>query len=315
MTHLHAPLPVRAGVSPSQLHLPPGSWPSLLAFLCQRFAHVGASVWHARLASGQVFDQQGRPFRPDSPYAARQRIWYYREVETETAIPFAAPLLYRDDRLVVADKPHFLPCMPGGRHVHETLLTRLRTELALPELTPIHRLDRETAGVILFCVRHDCRAAYQTLFQKREVHKEYEAIAPYRPDLQLPARRCSRLQEGRDSFLMTEVEGEANSETRIELIERRGEFARYRLTPLTGKKHQLRAHMAAMGIAVHGDPWYPELLPDRAVDDFSAHLLLLARAITFVDPFDGSERHYRSARTLDWPAAGCASAASSPPPA
>ncbi|WP_028535708.1 pseudouridine synthase [Paludibacterium yongneupense] len=302
MSHLIAPLPLRDGLSPSHLHLPPGQWPSLLSFLLHRFPHVAEHAWRTRLASGQVFDHAGQPFQLDSPYPARQRIWYYREVETETAIPFDSPVLYRDERLVVADKPHFLACMPGGRHVHETLLTRLRISLSLPELTPIHRLDRETAGVILFCTRHDDRGAYQTLFQRHEVGKEYEAIAGFHPGILLPTVRRSRLQEGETGFLMCEVPGEPNSETRIELMERCGEFARYRLTPLTGKKHQLRAHMAAMGIAIHGDPWYPERMPDKAVDDFSSHLLLLARSISFTDPFDGSARCYRSARTLDWPA-------------
>ncbi|TDR82956.1 pseudouridine synthase [Paludibacterium purpuratum] len=302
MSQSNAPVPIRHGLSPSQLHLPPGQWPSLLAFLLQRFPHVDALAWRQRLADGLVFDQQGRPFRLESAYPANQRIWYYREVATEVAVPFAAPVLYRDQRLVVADKPHLLACMPAGRHVQETLLTRLRTTLALPELSPIHRLDRETAGVILFCVRRDDRGAYQQLFQQHQVQKEYEAIAGFRPDLALPTVRRSRLQERRDTFLMTEVAGgEVNSETRIELIERRGALARYRLIPQTGKKHQLRAHLAAMGIAIHGDPWYPEMLPARPDDDFSSHLLLLARAISFVDPFDGSVRSYRSTRTLAWP--------------
>jgi tRNA pseudouridine32 synthase / 23S rRNA pseudouridine746 synthase len=301
MTYLNAPVPVLDGLSPSHLHLPPGAWPSLLAFLLYRFPHVDEGAWRARLAGGQVFDQDGRPFEPQSAYPANQRIWYYREVATETPIPFASPVLYRDERLVVADKPHFLACMPGGRHVRETLLTRLRLSLALPELTPVHRLDRETAGVMLFCTRHEFRAAYQTMFQQHRVRKEYEAIAGFRAGLALPTVRCSRLQERPDTFLMAEVEGVPNSETQIELIERHGAYARYRLIPLTGKKHQLRTHMAALGVGIHGDPWYPEMLPDRAVDDFSAHLLLLARSIAFIDPFDGSERCYRSARTLDWP--------------
>jgi len=301
MKPLNAPVPVRQGLSPSQLYLPPGSWPSLLAFLRQRFAHVEARAWDQRLASGQVFDAQGRPLSLDSAYVPGQRIWYYREVSAERAIPFEAALLYHDQRLVVVDKPHFLPCMPGGRHVRETLLTRLRLALDLPELSPLHRLDRETAGVMLFCTRPEYRGAYQTLFQLRQVHKEYEAIARFLPGLSLPLLHRSRLQQGGDSVFMSEVAGAANSETRIELIERRGDFARYRLTPLSGKKHQLRVHLAALGIAIHNDPWYPVRLPDRAADDFSSHLLLLARAIDFVDPVDGSLRSYRSTRTLDWP--------------
>ena len=186
---------MRNGLAPSCLHLPSGQWPSLLAFLLQRFPHVDELAWRTRLADGQIFDHQGRSFRPDSAYAANQRIWYYREVTAEPPVPFEARVLYRDDRLLVADKPHFLACVPAGRHVYETLLTRLRESLSLPELTPIHRLDRETAGVMLFCTDPDCRSAYQTMFQQRNVQKEYEAIGRFRPTLSLPAVRKSRLQE------------------------------------------------------------------------------------------------------------------------
>lgn len=292
---------MRNGLAPSCLHLPRGQWPSLLSFLLQRFPHVDEHAWRARLSDGQVFDNEGAPYRLDSAYPANRRIWYYREVETEPPVPFEARVLYRDERLLVADKPHFLACVPGGRHVCETLLTRLRESLSLPDLTPIHRLDRETAGVILFCTDPDCRSAYQTMFQQRAVEKEYEAIGRFKADLILPAVHKSRLQERADNFQMIEVDGEPNSETRIELIERRGALARYRLLPLTGKKHQLRAHLAALGIGIHDDPWYPELLSAKVADDFSAPLRLLARAIAFTDPLDGSPRRYRSTRTLDWP--------------
>ncbi|BEV70715.1 MULTISPECIES: pseudouridine synthase [unclassified Paludibacterium] len=301
MSKPSAPLPARQGLTPSRLHLPPGSWPTLLAFLCERFAHVDQASWQQRLTEGRIFDAQGRPFQPDSPYPARQLIWYYREVAAETPIPFNAPVLYRDEHLIVADKPHFLASIPGGRHVHETLLGRLRRELALPALTPIHRLDRETAGVMLFCCRPQERGAYQTLFQQHQVQKEYEAIGAWRPELTLPMVYRSRLQEAEGHFRMIEVAGEANSETHIALIERRGMLARYHLQPRSGKKHQLRAHLAALGIGICGDPWYPDLLPDKAADDFSAPLCLLARAIHFTDPIDGQARSFYSQRTLDWP--------------
>jgi tRNA pseudouridine32 synthase/23S rRNA pseudouridine746 synthase len=293
---------MRDGLAASFLQLPPGHWPSLLDFLCQRFAHVAAESWRARLGAGQVFDAQGRPYPPDSPYPAHQRIWYYREVASEPVLPFDAPVLYRDERLLVADKPHFLACVPGGRHVHQTLLTRLRQSLGLAELTPLHRLDRETAGVMLFCLDPACRDGYQQLFRQQAVRKEYQAIAAYRPELRLPLCYRSRLQERPDDFQMMEVAGEPNSATLIELEETRGALARYALKPQTGKKHQLRAHLAALGIAIHGDRWYPQVLPPLAPDDFSNPLRLLARAIEFTDPFDASQRRYQSARTLDWPA-------------
>jgi tRNA pseudouridine32 synthase/23S rRNA pseudouridine746 synthase len=302
MTRFVAPLPTRDGLSPSHLHLPAGQWPSLLAFLVEYFPHVAAAVWHARLTAGLVVDDQGVPYRPDSAYIAHQRIWYYREVVHEVPVPFAAPVLFRDERLVVADKPHLLAAVPAGHYVRETLLTRLRLELDMPALTPLHRLDRETAGVMLFCTRPEDRGRYQTLFQRHEVRKEYEAIAPFCAGLALPLIRRSRLEERGDSFLMEEVDGEPNSETCVELIERHGDLARYRLMPSSGKKHQLRAHLAALGIGIRGDRWYPQLLPERAADDFSAPLQLLARSIAFIDPFDGRERQFSSGRSLSWPA-------------
>jgi tRNA pseudouridine32 synthase/23S rRNA pseudouridine746 synthase len=293
---------MRHGLAPSVLHLRAGPWPSLLAFLLDHFPHVGEDAWRTRLIDGQVFDDAGQPYLLDSAYPANRRIWYFREVASEAEIPFDAPILFRDERLLVADKPHFLACMPSGQHVYQTLLTRLRDTLSLPDLTPIHRLDRETAGVMLFCTSVKYRAAYQTLFQQRAVHKEYEAIGGFRPDLALPTVHKSRLCERQENFQMIEVDGEPNSETRIELIERHGALARYRLTPLTGKKHQLRAHLAALGIGILHDPWYPTLLATKDISDFSAPLCLVARSIEFVDPIDGGHRCFRSTRTLAWPA-------------
>lgn len=295
-----APLPLRDGVAPSFLELPAGDWPDLLGFLIARFPHVAESQWRERLLRGALVDQSGKPYTLDSAYPARGRLWYYREVPSETPVPFASPVLYRDERLVVADKPHFLACIPAGRHLQETLLTRLRAELDLPHLTPVHRIDRETAGVMLFCANPAYRHAYQSLFASRDVVKEYQAIAPYRPDLSLPHLHRSRLQERDDSFVMHEIAGEPNSETRIELLEVNGKLARYRLWPSSGKKHQLRAHLAALNIPILNDPWYPQLLADKG-DDFSRPLQLLAKSIEFVDPVSGQHCRFESARSLAWP--------------
>ncbi|WP_438514928.1 pseudouridine synthase [Craterilacuibacter sp.] len=254
-----------------------------------------------RLENGDVFDHQGQPHTLASAYPANRRIWYYRDVAQETEVPFEAEVLYRDERLLVADKPHFLACIPGGRHVQQTLLTRLRSQLDLPMLTPIHRLDRETAGVMLFCIDPACRAGYQMLFQQREVQKEYEAIARFDPMLQLPLTHRSHLAEAQGSFVMQETEGVFNSETRVELLARQGEWGRYRLLPHTGRKHQLRAHLAALGVPILNDPWYPRLTDDKAADDFSAPLQLLARAISFNDPFSGNRHQFFSQRILNWP--------------
>ncbi|WP_246210802.1 pseudouridine synthase [Vogesella oryzae] len=300
MSAADCPLPPRDGVHASCVVLPQQHWPSLLAYLRQRFAHV-ADSWQHRLAAGEVWDDCGQPLTPAAPYMPGQRIWYFREVADETAVPFEIDILHRDDRLLVVDKPHFLACVPGGRHLRETVLTRLRRDPALANASPIHRLDRETAGVMLFCLDPAARGGYQRLFEARAVYKSYEAIAPYRADLALPLQHRSRLEELPGGFVMREVAGEPNSDTLIELIQRRGDWAQYRLTPGSGKKHQLRAHLAALGIAIANDPWYPDFNNDKAADDFSRPLALLARRIAFTDPFDGSERVFDSRRQLAWP--------------
>lgn len=300
---LPSPLPLRDGVPPSYAWLPEGGWPDLLTWLRVRFPHLDEAILCERLARGEIVDELGRVMSADTPYRAGSRIWYYREVPSETPVPFDEVILHRDEHLLVVDKPHFLATIPGGRYLRETLLARLRSKLDLPELTPIHRLDRETAGLVLFCVHPPSRGKYQQLFEQRTVSKVYEAIAPFRPDLELPRMHRSRLVEGgtiqgdaAQFFTMHEVAGAPNSETRISLIERRGELAKYRLEPHTGRKHQLRAHMLALGIPILNDPWYPFVAVDK--DDFSKPLQLLARAVAFVDPISGELRCFESGLAL-----------------
>jgi tRNA pseudouridine32 synthase/23S rRNA pseudouridine746 synthase len=228
------------------------------------------------------------------------RIWYYRELEEETPIPFEEAILFRDEHLLVVDKPHFLPMIPTGRFLRETLLVRLKRRLALPHLTPIHRLDRETAGVVIFSHNLATRGTYQSMFQKRVIRKTYEALAPLLPGREFPFTYRSRMVDGEKFFVMKEEEGEPNSETLVELIERRGSLARYRLHPHTGRKHQLRLHMASLGAPILNDAFYPVALPCKG-DDFSAPLQLLARRIAFEDPLTGEARSFASARELDWP--------------
>lgn len=301
---LPPPLPVKDSVPPSYAWLPEGAWPNLLAWLVERFPHLDRGILEERLARGEIVDEAGRIMAADTPYRAGSRIWYYREVPPETPVPFEESILYRDDYLLVVDKPHFLATVPGGRYLRETLLARLRNKHDLPELTPIHRLDRETAGVVLFCIHPPSRGKYQQLFERRTVQKVYEAIAPFRSDLELPHVHRSLLQEGSRNgerfFTMQEVAGEPNSETRIDVIEQRGGLAKYRLEPHTGRKHQLRAHMASLGIPILNDPWYPQVIEDKG-DDFSAPLQLLAREIEFVDPVSGEARHFASQLRLEWP--------------
>ena len=293
-----APLPVREGVAPSRVYLPVGPWQTILQFLTERFRFMTEAVLRERLEQGHIVNAQGEPLRPDSAYVPHQWLWYYRVVPNEPVVPFELHVLHEDSRIIVVDKPHFLASIPGGKHLRETALSRLRELFGQPEITPIHRLDRETAGVMLFCRDPVSRGAYQQLFQSREVSKEYEAVAPWRADLALPRVHQSRLEPGDPPFIMCEKAGEPNSETRIELIEHKGAFARYRLLPSSGRKHQLRAHMCALGIPLCNDGFYPQWRPADQQDDYARPLQLLARAVEFVDPFSGRLRRFQSLRTL-----------------
>jgi tRNA pseudouridine32 synthase/23S rRNA pseudouridine746 synthase len=285
---------VKPGASP---------WASVLDFLEHRLPLVGRAVWCLRLANGDVLDENAQALAPDAPYRGGSRLYYYRALDNEVEVPFQATVLYQDAHLVVADKPHFLPVTPGGRYVQQSLLVRLKHSLGLDSLSPIHRIDRETAGLVLFAVRAQDRAAYQALFRERSVHKVYEAMAPFDANVPLPQVRRSRIAEEDGAFFrMTEVTGEPNSETRIELLEQRGAWARYRLEPVSGKRHQLRVHMNALGLPLVGDQFYPRVLrgPDEA-EDFANPLRLLAQAIAFTDPVTGEARRFESRLQLDWP--------------
>ena len=288
---------MRDGVAASYLWLPQGQWPDMLSFLVERYPQVGAAQWQDRMARGEVVNGDGESLSPASPFRRGMRIFYYRELERETPIPFQEQILFEDEHLVVVDKPHFLPMTPGGRFVHETLLTRLKKKLNNPELTPIHRLDRETAGVVIFSRRQASRGAYQTLFQRREIHKVYEALAPRLHGRDFPLTYRSRMVDGDKFFIMREEAGEPNSETIIDVIEERGDLNLYRLQPHTGRKHQLRVHLAALGIPIVNDAFYPVALPCKE-DDMSQPLQLLARAIAFTDPLTGEQRRFESQRKI-----------------
>lgn len=296
--------PARNGVSPSCVVLPAGPWPTLVDFLQQRFPSVTAADWHTRLDAGEVVDAEGHTARAHDVPRPGRRLYYYRSVPTEPRIPFEATVLWQDEHLLVADKPHFLPVIPSGKYVQETVLVRLKAQLGLEALSPIHRIDRDTAGLVLFSVNPATRNAYQALFRDRVVHKVYEAIAAHDATAAWPVVRRSRIVEAHDAFFrMCEAEGEPNSETRIDLQEARGDWARYRLEPLTGKRHQLRVHLNALGLPIAGDQFYPRVLrgPQEA-EDFSNPLRLLASTIAFTDPVTGEARAFQSQRALDWPA-------------
>lgn len=286
----------------STLHLPAGPWSTVLDCLCARFPAIPRETWLQRLARGRVLDAEGRALDATTPYREGLRVHYFREVEAETPIPFEERILHVDEHLVVADKPHFLPVTPSGQYVEQTLLARLARRLDNPLLVPLHRIDRPTAGLVLFSANPASRAAYQALFRERRMHKRYEAIAPPLPQLEFPHVRRSRLVDGEPFILMREAEGAVNSETRIEVLERREHWWRYALYPVSGKRHQLRVHMAALGAALRNDPLYPQLLPEeqRRSDDYSRPLQLLARHLAFDDPLTGQPRQFDSQLQLDW---------------
>lgn len=285
------------GLAPSTLQLPPGPWATVLDALCARFATVPRVVWLDRIARGRVLGDGGEALRPDAPYRVGLEVHYYREVTVEPRIPFDERVLHLDAHLLVADKPHFLPVTPSGPHVHETLLARLIRRTGNADLVPLHRIDRETAGLVLFSVNPDTRAAYQALFPERRIEKHYEAVAPALPQLDFPHVRRSRLVPGEPFFRMREADGEPNSETRIDVIERGEHWWRYALRPVTGKKHQLRVHLAALGAPIRNDPLYPAVR-HREAADFDSPLQLFATGVAFVDPVSGDARTFTSAAAL-----------------
>lgn len=251
----------------------------------------------AMLAAGDIVDMEG-PLSPDAPYVPGEAVWFHRDLPSETVVPFDISIVHRDDALLVIDKPHFLPTIPRGGHILQTALVRLRLELDLPQLVPAHRLDRVTAGLVLFVLDPALRGAYQTLFQDRKVHKEYQAVAPYDPSLMLPTVVGSRIGSEKGRFTAREVVGEPNAHTTVELLDHRDGLGRYRLTPLTGRTHQLRLHMNSLGVPILGDDLYPTAT-DRAVDDFTDPLQLLASSIEFTDPISTLTRRFETGLSLE----------------
>src|SRR6185312_6375050 len=281
----------------STVHLPAGEWATVLEALCAHFPSVSLAQWLDRIERGRVLDAQGRAIALHAPYRAGLRVHYFREVAYEVPVPGVETVLHADAHLVVAHKPHYLAVTPAGGFVEQTLLRRLIRRLDNPDLVPLHRIDRATAGLVLFSATPASRASYQALFRQRRIDKWYEALAPALPAEVFPLCRRSRIVRGEPFFRMTEAGGEPNSETRIEVIERGGIDWRYALRPVTGRKHQLRIHMAALGAPIRNDPLYPELAV-AAADDYRRPLKLLARELAFVDPLSGEFRRFRSGLTL-----------------
>ncbi|MGV8941354.1 MAG: pseudouridine synthase [Lysobacter sp.] len=285
------------GVVASRLQLPAGPWATVLQALCAHFPAIDEAAWSERFARDRVLDASARPIAADAAYRVGMTVHYFREVLQEAVIPFTERVLHLDDQLLVVDKPHFLPVMPAGTFVRQTLLARLRQSLDSPDLVPLHRIDRATAGLVMFSVNPATRDQYQALFRERRIRKCYEALAGAMPDQVFPCARRSRLQAGDPFFRMQEVAGVINSESRIDVLERTDDVWRYALEPITGKKHQLRVHMAALGAPILNDRFYP-VLHEQMADDYAQPLKLLARSLAFVDPLTGSPRNFKSSLTL-----------------
>lgn len=312
---------LKHGVGPSCVGLPPGPWPTVLAFLLERFPDQSEALWRERLQAGEVRNEAGQPVPADAAYQAHQRLFYYRSVAHEAPLPFAETIVAQDDHILVADKPHFLPVVPTGPHVQETLLARLRRKTGIADLVPLHRIDRDTAGLVMFSVNPASRGAYQALFREHRADKRYlarAALATRAPN-QHPHRHVDAAKEGacpvveeqvrqgierhsrivRDApfFRSAEAPGEPNAHSHIQLLEVRAPFGLFALRPITGRTHQLRVHMAALGWPICGDRLYPSLR-ERSDGDFSEPLQLLAHSLRYTDPIAGQDREWLSTRSL-----------------
>jgi tRNA pseudouridine32 synthase / 23S rRNA pseudouridine746 synthase len=289
--------PVLNGLAAATLHLPPGSWKTVLECLCAHFDRVSRDQWLSRFERGLVLDDKGDPLSAASGYRAGLRVHYYREVIDEAPIPFIEHILYADEHLIVADKPHFLPVAPVGAYVNETLLSRLRRRFGNFDLVPLHRIDRGTAGLVMFSASVASRNAYQALFREQRIQKRYEALAAALPEVAFPLTRRTRIVRGEPFVRSQETSGEPNTETRIEIARSEGSYWQYTLFPTTGKKHQLRVHMAALGAPILNDDFYPDMI-ERAADDFARPLQLVARSLEFIDPLSGMQRSFESGSPL-----------------
>lgn len=321
---MQSPLPVRDGVNATRLRLPDeGPWDTAMDYMMHRWGHIDPQGIEDRFDAGEIVGEAGIALDRATPLRNHTFIWYYRTLPPEVRIPVELNILHQDDHLLVVDKPHFLPTTPGGTYIQESALVRLRNQLNLPDLIPMHRLDRMTAGILLLSTNPETRGKYQVLFEKRQVQKEYECVAaarpaPGHPAVGFPAVVRNRMTKSRSYLLAEVIDGEPNAETRIERLHTfpgpgpespagkvpgtaddgaAGRRALYRLEPHSGKTHQLRVHMASLGLGIVNDAFYPVLL-DKAPDDYSKPLQLLARGIRFNDPITGKPVEYRSGLEL-----------------
>ena len=298
---------LRKGVSPSKVGIPANTHLSAIDFLVQRFPAIQREVWLQRFLEGGILNAGGINIGPNQSVLHETHLLYFRHVADEPTLPFKAQIIFQDEHLIVADKPHFMPVTPGGQYVQQSLLVQLKQDFNLPELSPIHRIDRETAGLVMFSVRAKDRNAYQQLFRLQQVQKTYEAIAgiPESSPLNLvfPITYKSMMASDEQFFKMRELTArecattdQSNSETWIDCVERISQaLARYILKPVTGQRHQLRVHMNALGLPILGDRFYPHvkyLASEK--DPLDQPLQLLAKTIAFLDPLTGTPRKFTS---------------------
>lgn len=287
---------------PSVVTLPKAEkpYPSILSFLSMRFPAISRKTWEKRISEGKVIGEKTGPITLDTVYTPLSRIFYFREVSSEPVIPFTEKILHLDDNILVVCKPHFLPVTPGGRYVDECLLNRLRRSTGINDLAPLHRIDRETAGIVLFSANRRSRGLYGALFMNGQIQKTYQALAACLPTQQTASWNvANRIERSEPWFRMKTVPGTVNARSTINLVEVKGDRARFILQPETGKTHQLRLHMSGVGFGILNDRYYPAL-QEESEDNFDTPLQLLAQAVRFRDPLSGREREFTSERTLLW---------------
>jgi len=289
---------------PSEVTLPPQNqgWVTILDFLDHKFPRIGRKVWQSRIIDGKVHWQSGEPVTLESEFKPSKRLCYYREVQEEPRIPFEHKIIFKNDHLLVVCKPHFLPVTPGSEYVNECLLERVRRQTGITDIVPLHRLDRDTAGLVMFSINPDSRHLYYELFSQRKIKKTYLAVAHLNNELRMLSEGHkwnieNRLKQSKENFTMVEVEGEINSSSEIELISKKEDLGFFELTPESGKKHQLRMHMMRIGAPILNDRFYPKLLPKEA-PDFENPLQLLAQKLFFNDPINQIERSFETTLKL-----------------